>query len=512
MDDRSEGSLIEMDHAHHQKQNIINKPLQRTSFLLRCATTANWRDVGQVMIDILPGDVLLEIFDYYLAETYEDGEFEEWQMLVHVCQKWRHVVFQSPLRLNLRIFCSAGRPAREKLAVWPPLPIIIDQYGRSTSKWGEDNIIAALGHNDRVCKIDLTTSSSLVESVLAAMQKSFVALKYLWLNAMDDTAPVVSDSFLGVSASHLRSLRLTRIAFPFPVFRKLPLSAPNLVILSLRDIPHSAYFSPEAMVTCLSALTRLNHLCIGFKSPRSRPPREGRYPPPTRSILPALTELRFIGVSEYLEDLVTRIDAPLLAYLDITFFYQFIFDTPHLVQFISRTPNLKAYDGARLIFSETRATIALRRRDSMLALAISCTQSDWQLFSLAQVYTSSFPQALILKVENLYILEYVSSPPRWQDGIEINQWFELFHPFTTVKNLYLSQEFVPRIAPTLQELVGERVTEVLPNLHSIFLNDPQESMFVPEAKRQFIAARELSSRPIAISQWNKWPTIYDTDD
>jgi hypothetical protein len=35
MDDRSEGSRIEMDHARRQKQKIINKPLRCTSFLLR---------------------------------------------------------------------------------------------------------------------------------------------------------------------------------------------------------------------------------------------------------------------------------------------------------------------------------------------------------------------------------------------------------------------------------------------------------------------------------------------
>jgi hypothetical protein len=94
---------------------------------------------------------------------------------------------------------------------------------------------------------------------------------------------------------------------------------------------------------------------------------------------------------------------------------------------------------------------------------------------------------------------------------------ELFRPFTTVKNLYLTREIVPRIAPTLQELVGERVTEVLPNLQNIFLEDLQESESVqgPESMRQFIAARQLSSRPMAISSWtrpNKWPTIYGMDD
>jgi hypothetical protein len=160
-----------------------------------------------VTIDVLLDDVLLEIFDHYVAEADKDGEYEGWQRLVHVCQKWRHVVFQSPLRLNLRILCSARTPVKEKLAVWPHLPIIISQQFASfraltalTSLCGEDNIIAALGQNSRVCEISLTIPGSLLESVFAAMQKTFVALKYLWLNAMDGKAPVVSDSFLGGSA------------------------------------------------------------------------------------------------------------------------------------------------------------------------------------------------------------------------------------------------------------------------------------------------------------------------
>jgi len=144
-----------------------------------------------------------------------------------------------------------------------------------------------------------------------------------------------------------------------------------------------------------------------------------------------------------------------------------------------------------------------------LELVISCRPSDWQLSSLVQAFTSSFPQALIPTVERLCILEYSSLHSRWQDNIEYDQWIELFHPFTTVKNLYLSRDFVPRIVPTLQELVGERVTEVLPNLQSIFLENLQESRFVPEDMRQFTAARQLSGRPIAISHWNGWSTIDD---
>jgi hypothetical protein len=33
----------------------------------------------------------------------------------------------------------------------------------------------------------------------------------------------------------------------------------------------------------------------------------------------------------------------------------------------------------------------------------------------------------------------------WQDDVEITQWLELLRSFTAVNNLYLSEEFAPRI-------------------------------------------------------------------
>jgi hypothetical protein len=450
-----------------------------------------------VTIDILPDYVLLEIFNHYVGEAEEVREVEAWQTLVHVCQNWRSLVFGSPSRLNLRLRCSARTPVREKLVLWPPLPIII----RATffhETCSNDNIIAALEHKVRIREITLlNVHIPLLETVATAMQGTFPALIFLQLETLnvEDTTPVLPDSFLGGSAPHLRRLWLGGISFPFPGLRRLPLSAPNLVFLSLRRIPHSGYLSLEAMVTCLSALTRLQRLDIGFKSPRSRPPRGVRYP--ARSVLPALVQLRFIGASEYLEDLVARIDAPLLNHLHIKFFHQLIFDTPQLAQFIGRTPNFEAPDEARVIFSDSHVAVLLPWFDS----SISCRQSDWQLSSLVQVCTSAFPRALISTVEHLYILEDRWSRPRWQADVENSQWLEFMHLLTAVKHLYLSRNFVSRIAPTLQELVGQRVSEVLPALQSIFLEDLQQSGPVPEAIGQFVAARQLSSRPIAVSNW-----------
>jgi hypothetical protein len=122
-----------------------------------------------VTIDKLPDVALLEIFDIYLVGSWEDSE--AWHKLVHVCQKWRNVVFGSPRRLRLRLLCKAGTPARETLDVWPPLPIVIQvAYDK---KWGEDSIIAALEHNDRVCEIFVAyVPSPQWENVLEAMQQA----------------------------------------------------------------------------------------------------------------------------------------------------------------------------------------------------------------------------------------------------------------------------------------------------------------------------------------------------
>jgi hypothetical protein len=210
--------------------------------------------------------------------------------------------------------------------------------------------------------------------------------------------------------------------------------------------------------------------------------------------------LRFKGVGEYFEDLVARIDAPLLDKLTITFFHQLIFDTPRLTQFISRTPRLKTHVEARVFFSSLDVSVTLPQTfDGRLHFEISCRQPDWQLSSLAQVCSSSFPQGLIPAVEHLYILEL--GHYNWQDDIENSQWLEILQPFTNVKCLYISRKIAPHIAPALQELVGESVTEVLPALETLFLEEPLPSRPVLETIGKFVTARQLVSHPIGVSRW-----------
>jgi hypothetical protein len=258
------------------------------------------------------------------------------------------------------------------------------------------------------------------------------------------------------------------------------------------------------MVTCLSSLTSLSRLVIDFQSPRSCPGRVGRRPPPlTRTLLPTLTQFVFVGVSEYLEEFVARIDVPLLTKLHINFFHQLIFDTPQLVRFIGRTPKFETKDGeSRVVFSSGSFSVSFPLTfNGTLQMGIRCGQTDWQLSSLAQVCNSSFP--LIPTVEHLYIDDDIFVRPDWQDDIENTQWLEVLHPFAAVTDLYISQEFTPRVAHVLKELVGETVTEVLPALRTLFLEAPSQSGPIQEAIEQFTAARQLASRPISVSHWDR---------
>ena len=392
----------EMHYARPSTLKEISKIRRCTSFTKHPVTTTNRCNIGRVTIDMLPEDVLLEVFDFYVYENI----VEAWMLLVQVCQKWRNVVFGSPHRLNLELVCTDTTRVREMVSIWPPLTIIIRCWYFTNSSM--DNIVAALGQNDRIREIKLGRATSLqLEEILAAMRVPFPALTHLQLRSEGGTPPAVPDPFLGRYAPRLQHLSLSRISFPFPVLRKLLLSTTHLVRLSLWNIPQFGYISPEAMVTCLSTSSSLRLFSLEFESPPPRPvqARESRRPSsPTRTLLPTLTQLPFQGVSEYLEDLVARIDAPLV-YLRTTFFLQPIFDNPQLAQFISRTPTLYVRDGAHVSFSDSGVGIALLSPPwthpvEGLILRTPCKPLVWQLPSLAQLCRSSLPLRVISPLTN----------------------------------------------------------------------------------------------------------------
>ena len=451
---------------------------------------------------MLPDDVLLEIFDFYMVGASEDEELidwrDAWQTLVHVCRRWRSVVFGSPRRLELKLVCTTQTPARDTLDVWPALPLVIESNANNV-----DNIVALFKCSDRINQILLWGRYR--EDILEAMGVPFPELTYLSLQHLrkDETETLpLSDSFLGGSAPRLKYLQLANI--PFPGLPKLLSSATHLTNLRL-SIPHSGYISPEAMVACLSLLTSLGELSLQFQSPQSRPGRESRrLPRQTRTVLPTLSRFCFKGVSEYLENFVARVDAPRLIFFETTFFNDIDFDTPQFTQFIGRSPTLEASEKAIVVLWDRRACIKLSSKtfgDGELNVGISRRELDWQVSFLEQVCTSSLPSLSAL--EDLYISEHPYEQPVWEDNIDSALWLELLRPFTTVKDLFLSEKIALCVVPALQELVGGRTMEVLPALQNVFIEGLQPSGPVQEGIGKFVAARQVASHPIAASHWDR---------
>jgi F-box-like len=439
---------------------------------------------------MLPDEVLLEIFDFYVRLSWHEAS---WKTLVHVCRRWRYIVFGSPRRLNLRLLCTEGTPAREMLDIWPSLPIEIRGFDdEDLGDEMEDNIVAALEENNRVTRIFVEVLSDRQFEILTeSMEVPFPALTHLDLRSFAGGTQIIPDSFLDGSAPCLQSLDLEDVAFP--ALPRLLLSATGLVHLSLLDIPRAGYVSSEAMVECLSSLTALKILYLEFQTHRPRPSPASRRPPSlTRTVLPVLTDLSYKGVNEYFHHTFSHIDVPQLEYADIAFFNAAILDIPQFAPFLRRSATFEAFDHAHMVVDNNHLHISFSSQAGTtggkgLKLSIECNDSVWLLWSLTPFGYNPFDRIK------------PSSPPRWGECTQNYQWLQLLRFFPAVKDLCISEQVALWVAPALEELCGEQVTEVLPALENLFI----EKLVPPveEATTKFVAARHLSGHPVAVHCW-----------
>lgn len=466
----------------------------------------NWRCTDQLCrlcqraivahICTLPDNVLLEIFSLYVdcaAGPYEDA----WHTLVHICRRWRYVVFASPRRLDLQLRCTIKRSAQKMLDVWPALPIAIEfRSGIILHPQVANNIIIALNQCDRIRKIDLCPPIpfSLLNKIRAIKEPLPVLTDLRLVSNFS-----LPDSFLGGSAPHLRSLHLLCISFP--ALPKLLLSTTELVTLYISDIPHRPPPPPETIVTNLSTLTKLQKLSIGFHSSDSPADDAGRVLPPlTRVVLPALTSLELLSYDECLENFVSRLDAPLLNNMTVERFKR-AFDTRQLRYFISHTEAFKplhlhraeidiAYDFVSLIVFSQGAMAD----HELLKFTTPRKRSDWVLFDIfAQFCISALPPLPTLKR-----LDVRKSGRHWQYVISNLPWLEFFRPLTSVTDLALSDTAAVHVASALRRLPVEDVTNILPALQNIFLKVSAQSGSTQEAIEKFVATRQLSDRPVTV--------------
>jgi F-box-like len=459
----------------------------------------------RVTMDAIPDDILLDIFDLCLQglEDYPDSRAKNWNRLAHVCQGWRYIVFASPHRLNLCLSCTEHTPVRETLDVWPPLPIEILSYRL------DDNIFAALEHRDRVRKVSLLRIPR--KHIVALMPEPFPALERLSLatdSVNDNNPPVLPSTFLGGSAPRLKTLFLRCISLP--TLPQLLSSSNDLVDLSLQRIPHGGFISPEAMATCICALSRLMNLRISFSFDclafRPRIDRRTEGPSPlTRTVLASLTNFEFHGDSRYLEYIVAQIDAPVLKNVDILLFDLAlsnlpILDIQNLAQFIDHSPTLMSYNRAEMVLGfgqlELRLLPTMKTSRDGFFSTIRCNDASLQLPCMAQICANfSFLLSGVKK------LDIEGRRTCVQADIDDAKWLELFHLFSSVQTLQISRRMQPCIVSALEGLSGESATRVLPALGDLYLQEkylPPGSGSEQKDIGRFIAARQCLNRPVTV--------------
>jgi len=465
-----------------------------------------------VTIDVLPDNALLEIFDFYKDDPSNNtiGSWR-WNPLTQVCRRWRHVVFGSPRRLDLRLVCTSTTPTSRLLDIWPPFPITVylPYLDSVVDKNGVENIIAAIECRDRVSDICIyEIRGPVLEKLVTVLHEPLPVLTHFYLSSTDESVLVLPETFLDGSAPRLQSLGLS--GFIFPSFPKFILRFTHIADLLLYYIPNSGYISPEVMATCLTALPNLNSLSIGFRSPpsgllQSSPPHL------TRAAFPALSRLTFSGVSGYFEDFVARIDTPRLTWLSITFFMDLIrvFDIPRLRNFIDHTEleGLKPFNQAAIKLSVTMIKIIFGS-PTRFELKIKCNRLDWQLSSITQIFSQQLP--LLAHVEQLELRDEVTKFPSgtklgWKDDpdMDSSRWLELFRLFVAAQSLHVSERLVSPVARALKDLTGQTATEVLPLLRTLFMEGLQPSGRVHEAMKSFTNARQLSHQPVVIQRWER---------
>ncbi|KAH9066119.1 hypothetical protein EDB83DRAFT_737603 [Lactarius deliciosus] len=444
----------------------------------------------QVTIEMLSDDILLNICRHCLDLTPQI-----WPTLVCVCQRWRQIVFASPLGLDLRLYCTYGTPVLKTLDFWPPFPLVV-KYGGSPmldppALEDDDNIVAALKQFDRVGSISLTVTHSLLES-LSSIFEPFSELEELVLLSKDNVQMTLSSTFRW--GPRLRTLRSTRIAF-----LSLPqLLSPsrNLVDIQLHEIPSAGYFSPEAFANALSGMTNLRTLSLHFLS---LPPRRNYLGLPSHSgeriALPALRSLKYRGTSKYLDSLVAKIDASHLGDIDITFFSQPTMDASQLGRFIERTEVQTSLSQSEVKTSRHAISISFTSsgNSTPVRLQISNKQLDWQLSSVTQICDQFSP--FIFRVKNLGI--NTTQALSGQDDVDGRQWLELIRSFGGAGDLWVGGGLMSDILGALGSVNGGHA--ILPALHNIRAEKPM-TMHGPswEAVQSFIASRSLSGRPIQV--------------
>ena len=473
------------------------------------------------LIHLLDDDSLLIIFSfcrpllfdenkvYDEVHLLEGGEWNRewwWYKLVQVCRRWRNLVLQSAFHLQVSLVCARGTPIAEMLAHSPSVPLIIDHIDDEyhvLAPEDEEGIILALQHRDRVRRIRIRKSVSILQKLVVALDGEFPILDHLLIVNRRSYRPLI-DCTTNLNfpetfrAPQLRQLLIDN--FATPIESPLYTTMQNLVTLFLTSIPSSGYFHPDVLLQQLSLMSRLEILAFLFNCYNPSHDIERRLlrtPIMTRVALPNLYWLMFEGTNAYLETFLSWVSIPLLKRIHIHLFNRMTYSIPHLQQFMGTIGNLRLKT-AMFLFRENHLDVTMYpHKEAMLynlSVELSGRDLDWQVVSATQVFHAlktvfSAVDDLTLKYNRHSVL------PQWNRQADPTHWCELFGLFGKVKTLRVEYGLVEQVFRALQPGDGESPMGLLPELEELSYSTRSASC----AFTLFIDARQKAGRPLTVN-------------
>ncbi|KAH9978404.1 hypothetical protein BJV74DRAFT_138626 [Russula compacta] len=469
-------------------------------------------------IDDIPDEVLLDIFDSYRQHFTNDqsvwNKKHKWFKLMHVCRKWRCIVFASSTRLDLCLFVSNTNPGNMKTIFsphLPPLPIAInhDYHHTGTASLKTKEFSCMFTACSRVRGLTFSGTAPDFDELFKATKCPLPMLEDLELRNLDNriTEVKVPATFLEGSAPHLRRLKLHRISLTS--MSSLLSSATMVLELCLR-----IYAPSTLLLAHLQGMHCLRHLNLRLRTRGTATSINGPMPPTNPEdtfLLSKLTYFHYQGPSSVFNALVAGFTAPSLQDVHIILDHDDEDPILHLPRFLDDVEKL--YHSVQMISDGDYFRISLLTHSETVGCATPSFRfcSDYSPDSVMRM--SAALSAKLATVEELLMVFLTDSYELRDDD---TPWPSFLQHFRRVKVLRVEyEEDVFAIADTLQ-MDDEPIPDLLPMLEEVeitargdvFSESPQGqpvmfSELEMAAFRPFLAARQEAGRPVKISRCRK---------
>ena len=282
----------------------------------------------------------------------------------------------------------------------------------------------------------------------------------------------------------------------------------NLVNPSLRNIPHTGYISPEAIVPLVSAPPKLEILHIDFIVLPSLPDIIFS-PPLTRSVLPALRNFSFFGGYKYLEDFVSRIHTPQLNSLVICYSWgcENDFDVSQLSNFIDRSESLKRSLSRhfKIMFHEDKDIVTFcigrttsDRWDPIPGISVYFGRGiDRQFPHFTTVVGRFFPilsDVVHCIIDSVRVISESTSLSEQENDFD---WLQLLRRLPSLQTLFVFHNTAGLISQALAYVDVGMITEFLPALQLLCSEEQEKAEDQTTSSiHRFLAAHQDSGHPV----------------